>query len=178
MKNKKILAIVIIALLGMFVLTACAYDAQLFTGVDFANSPFKHITNGGKGGDDPYNISAITGATLTIEGPGMKSSVPLSTKELENQNDGLARGVYKDKNGRFAYEGIDVYYLLNKMADGDNGIVMTDTAYKVVFKNSNRETIAELTLKDIEKAHKDGQPVLITYGMGSEDGKTTVAPYV
>ncbi|MBQ0135287.1 MAG: hypothetical protein KBS43_00930 [Oscillospiraceae bacterium] len=178
MKNKKILAIVIIALLGMFVLTACAYDAQLFANVDFANSPFKHITNGGKGGDDPYNISAITGATLTVEGPGMKSSVPLSTKELENQNDGLARGVYKDKNGRFAYEGIDVYYLLNKMADGDNGIVMTDTAYKVVFKNSNRETIAELTLKDIEKAHKDGQPVLITYGMGSEDGKTTVAPFV
>lgn len=178
MRNKKILAILIIAFVGMFVLTACAYDATLFKDVDFANSPFKHITNGGKDGEEPYNISAITGATLTIEGPGMKNSVPLSTKELENQNDGLARGVYKDKNGRFAYEGIDVYYLLNDMAEGDSGIVMTDTAYKVVFKNANRETVAELTLKDIEKAHKDGQPVLITYGMGSEDGKTTVAPYV
>lgn len=178
MKNKKILAILLIALVSMFVLTACAYDATLFSNVDFKNSPFKHVTNGGKGGEDPYNISAITGATLTIEGPGMQASVPLSTKELENQNDGLARGVYKDKNGSYAYEGIDVYYLLNEMGDGDNAIAMTDTAYKVVFKNANRETIAELTLKDIEKAHKDGQPVLITYGMGTADGKTTVAPYV
>ena len=178
MKNKKLLAILLIALVSMFVLTACAYDATLFSNVDFANSPYKHVTNGGKGGEDPYNISAITGATLTIEGPGMQASVPLSTKELENQNDGLARGVYKDKNGTYSYEGIDVYYLLNEMGDGDSAITMTDTAFKVVFKNANRETIAELTLKDIEKAHKDGQPVLITYGMGTEDGKTTVAPYV
>lgn len=177
MKKRKLLILAIIAVIGLFVLTACAYDATLFDGVDFASSPFKHITNGGKDGEDPYNISAITGATLTIEGPGMKSSVPLSTKELENQNDGLVRGVYKDKTGRHAFEGMDVYYLLNKMSEGDSGIVLTDTAYKVVFKNANRETVAELTLKDIEKAHKDKQPVMIAYGMGSEDCKT-VAPFV
>ena len=180
-KKAKIIAIVaavVLVLVGVIVfVTTRPYDVVLFEDVDFSNSAFKHVTNGGQGGEEPYNINAITGATLTIEGPGMESSVPLSTKELENTDDGLARGVYKDKTGKHAFEGIDVYYLFNSMSDGDNGITLTDTAYKVVFKNSNRETVAEITLEDITKAHNDGQPVLIAYGMGTEDC-TTVAPFV
>ncbi len=174
----RIVSLVVFAVMFMFCLTACGkYDVKLFSNVDFSNSPFKHITNGGKGGETPYNINAITGATLTIEGPGMDSSVPFSTKELENTDAGLVRGLYKDKTGLKAYEGIDVYYLLNNMGDGDNSISMTDTAYKVVFKNANREDVATLTLADIKKAHDDKQPVLITYGIGDEACKT-VAPYV
>ncbi|NLL63475.1 MAG: molybdopterin-dependent oxidoreductase [Ruminococcaceae bacterium] len=180
MKNlriSKILAIVLITVLGLFVLTACSYDVQLFGDVDFEKSPFKHITNGGKGGEEPYNISAITGATLTVEGPAIKNSVPLSTKELENQNEGLVRGFYKDKAGKAVYEGLDVYYLLNNMSEGDNGIILTDTAYKVIFKNDNRETIAELTIEDIKKAHNEKQPVIIAYGVANKD-QSLVAPFV
>lgn len=181
MKKFKWLRVVgtfVVVLLFLFCLTACGkYDVKLFSNVDFANSPFKHITNGGKGGESPYNISAITGATLTIEGPGIKSSTPLSTKEIENTDEGLARGVYQDKNGRFAYEGIDVYYLLTQMANETSSITLTDSAYQVVFKNSNREDVAVLTISDIKKAHDDGEPVLISYGIGSEDCKT-VTPYV
>lgn len=173
----KSMVLLVLAVLAIFTLTACKYDATLFSDVDFAKSPFKHITNGGKEGEDPYNISAITGATLTVEGPGIKASVPLSTKELENNNEGLARGIYKDNTGKRVYEGMDVYYLLNKMSEGDSGIVMTDTAHKVVFKNANRETVAELTLADIKAAHDAKQPVLIAYGIGTEDMKT-VAPFV
>ena len=181
MKKTRILRFLVVAMLAVIVIFTFAgcgkYDVTLFSNVDFSNSPFKHITNGGKGGENPYNINAITGATLTIEGPGMNSSVPFSTKELENTDAGLVRGLYKDKTGVKAYEGIDVYYLLNKMGEGENAITLTDTAFKVVFKNSNREDVATLTLKDIKKAHDDGQPVLITYGIGDETCKT-VAPYV
>ena len=184
MKKNKIIKIaiaavvLIAAIVGIiFLVVGGKYDVVLFENVDFTNSAFKHITNGGQGGEDPYNISAITGATLTVEGPGMKSSVPLSTKELENNDEGLARGIYKDSTGFHAYEGLDVYYLLTAMAEGENGIIPTDTAYKVVFKNSNREDVVTLTIDDIKKAHDAGEPVLITYGIGTEDCET-VAPYV
>ena len=176
-KLKKLLILVLICILSLFVLSACAYDVQIFKDVDFKTSAFKHITNGGQDGEKPYAINAITGATLTVEGPGLKSSVPLSTKELENKNEGLVRGIYKDKSGKFAYEGMDVYFLLNNMKDGDNGINLTDDAYTVIFKNANRETIASLTLEEIKKAHEDRQPVIIAYGVGSEDLKT-VSPFV
>lgn len=101
----------------------------------------------------------------------------MSTKELENTNDGLVRGLYKDKTGKRVYEGMDVYYLLTKMSEGDKGIILTDKAYKVVFKDCNRETIAELTVKDIEKAHKDKQPVIIAYGTADEK-QEAVVPFV
>ncbi len=174
----KVLALVLIAIVGLFGLTACSYDVELISDVDFETSIFKHITNGGNPDEEsPYNISAITGATLTVEGPAVETSVPLSTKELENKNEGLARGIYKDKAGKRIYEGMDVYYLLNSMSEGESGIVLTDKAYKVVFKDCNRETIAELTIDEITQAHKDKQPVLIAYGVGEVDGSAT-APFV
>ena len=63
-------------------------------GVDFSTSEYKHITNGGISGQSgPYNIDAITGATLTIEGPGTETSVPLSVKDMEGRDAGCYRGV-------------------------------------------------------------------------------------
>ena len=46
--------------------------------IDFATSAYKHINNGGitKSKQMPYNIDAITGATLTVEGPGVVTSTP------------------------------------------------------------------------------------------------------
>jgi len=149
------------------------------TGLDFVTSIFKHINNGGIEDESglPYNVDAITGATMTVEGPAMVTSIPLSVRELENRNDGLARGIYADDTGAFLYEGLDLYYLLNEMVDGDNGIVMTDSAYRVILKNSNREDIVSLTLEEVTAAHEAGRPALLAYGKGTQDG-TTVAPFV
>lgn len=152
-----------------------------FSGIDFVNSPYKHINNGGYTGSAPYGIDAITGATLTIEGPGLTSSVPLPIRELEEQNAGAYRGVYTDvRNGQewtLNYEGIKLSHILYNMTSGDNGIHLTDKAYKVLIKNRVRQTIAEFTLDEIEEADSAGKPIIIAYGTGTEDGET-VAPFV
>jgi len=147
--------------------------------IDFVTSAFKHITNGGVTDDEelPYNIDAITGATMTVEGPGIVTSIPLSVRELENRSEGFFRGIYTDSKGTFAYEGMDLYYLLHNMTEGDNGIKMTDTAYKVVLKNSSRLDVAEFTLAEVIKAHNDGNPILLACGMGTTDG-SVIAPFV
>lgn len=156
----------------------CGSGGKLLKSEGFEDSGYKHINNGGLGEETlPYNVDTITGATLTVEGPGVVTSIPLSVKEIENRNDGLRRAVYKDSTGKHSYEGLDVAYLLKDMVEGDNGIILTDTAYRVVFKNSNREAVAELTVDEILKAAADGQPVLLAYGIGTAD-EQTFAPFV
>lgn len=149
------------------------------TELDYEKSPFRHVNNGAIEDEKglPYNVDAITGATITVEGPAMVTSIPLSIREFENQTEGIVRGAYEDASGGFLYEGMDLFYLLHDMVDGDNGIIMTDKAYKVVLKNANREDIACLTLEDIDAAHEAGRPVLLAYGKGSLDGKEA-APFV
>lgn len=144
------------------------------SGIDFSKSPFKHITNGGLEGKSPYNIDAITGATLTVEGPGVKNSVPLPVRDLEDRNAGVFRGDYKDvRDGaetERTYEGIDLHYILNNMSEGSNGIIMTDSAKKVEIKNRNRKTIATFTMDQINAAHNAGKPIIVAYGTGYTDG--------
>lgn len=157
------------------------------SGIDFSESPYKHITNGGDpDGDGPYKIDAITGATLTVEGPGMAGSAPKSVKEMEGQNKGCFRGVYQDQrtdssgasqNVSRTYEGIDLYYILHNMEKGTDPIKLTQYAYKVKIKNRNRQTIAELKLSDIDKMHEEGRPALVAYGTAYEDG-TNPRPFV
>ena len=135
--------------LALLLTTACTAPQEIDidnSAIDFAQSVYKHITNGGITDDPdlPYNVDAITGATLTVEGPGVVTSIPLSVRELENRNDGLFRGIYEDSTGRFIYEGADLYYMLHDMTDGDNGIFLTDTAYKVQLKDSNRALVADV----------------------------------
>ncbi|MCL2752186.1 MAG: hypothetical protein FWE62_05465, partial [Firmicutes bacterium] len=112
-----------------------------FSDIDFTQSPYKHITNGGIKTSEklPYNVDAISGATVTVEGPAVTSSIPLSMREIENRNDGLFRGIYADSGGARIYEGLDLYYLLTGMTKGDNGIILIGNAYKALVKNSNRE---------------------------------------
>lgn len=147
--------------------------------IDFVTSRFKHITNGGITEDTnlPYNIDAITGATMTVEGPAIVTSIPLSVRELENRSEGFFRGIYTDSKGTFAYEGMDLYYLLHNMTEGDNGIQMTDTAYKVVLKSSSRLDVAQFTLEEVIQAHNEGNPILLACGMGTTDG-SVIAPFV
>lgn len=182
---KKLFAMLLAA---MMLLSACTPNAQhsgetIALGdagvIDFVTSQFKHITNGGVTEDEnlPYNIDAITGATMTVEGPAIVTSIPLSVRELENRSEGFFRGIYTDSKGTFAYEGMDLYYLLHNMTEGDNGIKMTDTAYKVVLKSSSRLDVAQFTLAEVIQAHNDGNPILLACGMGTTDG-SVIAPFV
>lgn len=182
---KKLFAMLLAA---MMLLSACTPNAQqtketVAVGdsgvIDFVTSRFKHITNGGITEDEnlPYNIDAITGATMTVEGPAIVTSIPLSVRELENRSEGFFRGIYTDSKGTFAYEGMDLYYLLHNMTEGDNGIKMTDTAYKVVLKSSSRLDVAQFTLEEVIRAHEEGNPILLACGMGTTDG-SVIAPFV
>lgn len=151
------------------------------SGIDFSKSPYKHITNGGQEGSSPYNIDAITGATLTVEGPGVKTSVPVSVRDLEGRDAGAVRANYTDKREgsdiERTYEGIDLYYILHNMTSGDNGIQMTDRAKKVQIKNRNRRTIAEFTVDQVEEAHETETPIIVAYGTSMTDG-TNIRPFV
>ena len=150
------------------------------SGIDFSKSPYKHITNGGiTGQSSPYNIDSITGATLTIEGPGMTDSKPLSVKDLESKDAGCARGVYSDtrsgtKTTR-TYEGVDLYYILTGLEQ--SGIKMTENAKKVTIKNRNRKAIATLSFADIKAMHDAGTPALVAYGTADEKG-SNARPFV
>lgn len=151
------------------------------SGIDFSTSPYKHITNGGQPGSGPYNIDAITGATLTVEGPGVKASVPVSVRDLEGRDGGAVRADYTDvregTNAARTYEGIDLYFILHNMTSGESGIKLTDQAKKVLIKNRNRNTIAEFTLDQIEEAHNSETPIIVAYGTSVTDG-TNIRPFV
>ena len=179
MKKRLIFALIAVICLATLILCGCGMVEIDNSSIDFSTSVYKHITNGGITDDEnmPYNIDAITGATLTVEGPGVVTSIPLSIREMENHDDGLFRGCYKDSSGWKVYEGMDLYYMLYSMTEGDNGIFLTDSAYKVQLKNSNRATIAELSIEDITAAHEAGRPMLIAYGIGSTD-QSQSAPFV
>jgi len=72
---------------------------------------------------------------------------------------------------------MNLAYLLYEMTDGDNGIFLTDTAYRVETENHNRAPVASFTLDEILKASTDGRPILLAYGVGTLDG-TFSAPFV
>lgn len=187
MKQQSVRFYSILAVAVFLLLLVCSCNAApiplaepvIYTDVDFASSPYKHLTNGGISSDDtmPYNIDVITGATVTVEGPGVVTSIPLSMRELENRNEGLVRGSYVDEKGQFVYEGLDLNYLLHSMVDGDNGIILTDNAYRVVLKDANRADVASFTVEEVIRAHDDGRPILLAYGIGTMDGEIA-APFV
>lgn len=108
-------------------------------------SPYKHITYEG----EPYNVDAITGATFTIEGPGVESYRAISLRQLEEEDAAIVRGTYAETvDGRVVentYEGIPVSYLL------DNYVELRKNAGKIVFKDKARRTIAEFSLADVRK---------------------------
>ena len=151
------------------------------TGPDFANSSYKHINNGGLTEQSgPYNVDAITSATLTVEGPGVEASVPLSVRTVEEQNAGAYRGVYTDKivdqDNTKNYEGIKLSYILNSMPDSSK-VTLTDAADRVVIKNRARQTIATFTMDQIAEADTAGKPIIVAYGVGTAD-ENQVAPFV
>lgn len=77
------------------------------------SSPYKHISYDG----EPYNVDAITGATFTIEGPGVEGYRAISLRQIEEDTNGQSIDAYYEKvNGKvseFSYEGINVRYLID-----------------------------------------------------------------
>jgi sugar lactone lactonase YvrE len=125
-------------------------------GTDFANSPYKHITYAGA----PYNIDSITGATMTVEGPGVTSYRALSLRQIEETNAGLYRGAYSENMAgqvrQNSYEGLKVSYIL------DNFVTLRDNIGAIIFKDKSRQTIAEYTL---DQVRDESRKMIIAYGI-------------
>ena len=141
------------------------------------NNPYKHITNGGAGGSAPYNIDAITGATLTVEGPGVMGSVPITVRELEETGDAnIHRGLYTDLRGGFAteriYEGVKVLSILDGLVNSN--VSPLDDQVEVVFKNRWRQEVGRLSYTNIKNA---ATPVILAYGTAFANGGNA-APFV
>lgn len=130
--------------------------------IDFTNSPFKHINAGA-----PYNVDSITGATLTVEGPGVEAMRALSMRQLEEANAALHRGSYSDlrKGVKVTqiFEGIKLSHIL------DNFIKVKNTAAKVIIKDRARQFVKEFTFQEIKDADAGGKPIILAYGVGVED---------
>lgn len=108
------------------------------------NSEYKHIASDGA----PYNVDAITSATLTIEGPAVEGYRAISLRQLEEDLDGQAQGDYYEKmDGEIVkntYEGINVKYLV------DNYVKARSNAENVIFKDKSRQTILTTTIDKLE----------------------------
>ncbi len=124
---------------------------------EFKDSPYKHINYEGP----PYNIDTLTGATMTVEGPGMESYRALSLRQLEETAaEGLYRGTYLENiDGQTvenSYEGIRISYIL------DNYVTLRANVGKIVFKNYLRQEIAEFTLDEIRD---ESRMLIAAYGV-------------
>jgi len=148
-----------------------------------APSPYKHITNGGKGGptpSSPYNLDAITSATLTIEGPGVVNSVPITIRELESTKDSnIYRGVYTDvRSGASTdrmYEGIKVLSILDGLINPN--VMPLDDNVEVVFKNRWRQEVGRMSYNEIRTASATSLPVILAYGT-ADVYETNISPFV
>ena len=137
------------------------------------SSEYKHISHTGA----PYNIDAITGATLTVEGPGVVSSIPISVRELEETPDSyIHSGVYTDLrvsgSTSRTYEGVKVLSILDGLVNSN--VQKLDDNVVVIFKNRWRNDVARMTYNDIKNA---SAPVILAYGAAYSDG-TDVKPFV
>ena len=84
MKKSLLFALIAVLCLAAVMLCGCGMVEIDNSSIDFSTSVYKHITNGGITADEhmPYNVDAITGATLTVEGPGVETSIPLSGSSI------------------------------------------------------------------------------------------------
>ncbi|HBH13197.1 MAG TPA: hypothetical protein DDX29_08795, partial [Clostridiales bacterium] len=112
---------------------------------DGSDSPFKHISYEGA----PYNVDAITSATLTIEGPAVEGYRAISLRQIEEDLTGQEQiTVYEDLKGQIllnTYEGINVKHLI------DNYVKVRENDGVMVFKNNSRQTILSIPMADASK---------------------------
>ena len=137
-----------------------------------STSEYKHISHEGA----PYNLDAITGATLTVEGPGVEMSIPITVRQLQEASDSIIhQGTYTDGRGRRMYEGVRLLSLLDGFVN--ENVSTLDDNVEVVFKNRWRQDIGRLTYGEIKAADNSGSPVLLAYGTANADG-SNVRPLV
>ena len=135
-------------------------------------TPYKHITYEGA----PYNLDAITGATLTVEGPGVEMSVPITVRQLQETIDNnVYRGVYTDNRGQRIYEGIRLLSLIDGYIN-ENVATLGDNI-EVVFKNRWRQDVGRMTYSQIMEAENSGNPVILAYGVANTD-ESNIRPLV
>lgn len=144
---------------------------------DYSDSPYKHINNGGRTGSAPYNIDAITGATLTVEGPGVEATTPIRMGDLEATDDNnIYRGLYTDIRGGSAavrnYEGVKVLSIIDGLVNST--VEKVDENIRVIFKNRWRQDVGSINYDDLKNA---ATPVILAYGTGTAD-ETKIAPFV
>ena len=138
----------------------------------YADSEYKHINHEGA----PYNIDAITGATLTVEGPGVEMSVPMTVRELQETADGnIYRGLYTDDRGARSYEGVRLLALLNGSINENVSRLNDDV--EIVFKNRWRQDVGRLTYGQIKAADKSWSPFILAYGV-ADTKETNIRPFV
>lgn len=119
-----------------------------------ADSSYKHISYDGA----PYNVDAITGATFTIEGPGVEGYRAISLRQIEEDTEGQQRGDYYERMDnkvvQNTYEGINAKYLI------DNYVKVKDNAGNVIFKDKSRKVILSVPIEETEN-------YLIAYGINT-----------
>lgn len=145
--------------------------------VDYSDSPYKHINNGGLTGSAPYNIDAITGATLTVEGPGVEATTPIRMGDLEATNSSnIYRGSYTDLRDSVSttlnYEGVKVLSIIDGLVNST--VEKVDDNITIIFKNRWRQDIGSITYYDLSNAET---PVILAYGTGELD-ESKIAPFV
>ncbi len=108
------------------------------------SSPYKHISQEG----EPYNVDAITGATFTIEGPGVEGYRAVSLRQIEEDTKGQSLDIYYEKiDGKVvenSYEGINVKYLI------DNYVKAKDNAGNITFKDKSRQNILTVNISEAD----------------------------
>lgn len=116
------------------------------------DSAYKHINYEGA----PYNIDAITGATFTIEGPGVESYRAVSLRQIEEDIDGqeivTCNELMDGEVIQNTYEGVNAKYLI------DNYVNARENAGNVIFKDKSRKTIIKTPIEETNK-------YLIAYGI-------------
>lgn len=145
--------------------------------VDYTDSHYKHINNGGRSGSSPYNIDAITGATLTVEGPGLEESTPIRMGDLEaTDNNNLYRGAYTDIRQEVStelnYEGVRVLAVIDGLVN--EKVERIDDTVQIIFKNRWRQDIGSISYIELKNAET---PVIMAYGTGTLD-ESEIAPFV
>lgn len=110
-----------------------------------SDSPYRHLSYDGA----PYNIDAISGATFTIEGPGVEGYRAISVRQIEEDFTGHERVSYYENVGskivKNTYEGINAKYLI------DNYVKVRENAGNVVFKNKSRQTILTVPIEKLSE---------------------------
>lgn len=99
------------------------------------DSTYKHISYDGA----PYNIDAISGATFTVEGPGVEGYRAISLRQIEEEVSAQETVSYYEKTHdgvvENTYEGINVEKLIEKF------VKVKENAGNLVFKNKSRQVI-------------------------------------